>query len=297
MMGSSGVKLQYFHKPQMLIDYVWLSNGFHRDHRKILILDGQTAYLGGRNIQDEYFLQWRDADIRITGPVVQDITSVYEENQQRVAPDWGSAHVAQDLDKAARLDNLPEMKQYSDVAVQVVPDSPTDKVLPLRNCFEWTIRHAKKYFWFYNPYTPPPASTLQALKDAVSRGVDVRWIAPANNDVKLEKWMGESLYRELLEAGVRIYEWQGEVLHAKQFMSDDYLTIVGSSNLDNLSFFLNYEIVALVYDRDVTRDAAALFLKELWQNCEEITLEEVQKWTAFRKFRNWFIRTFGGPIG
>ena len=70
MMGSSGVKLQYFHKPQMLIDYVWLSNGFHRDHRKILILDGQTAYLGGRNIQDEYFLQWRDADIRITGPVV-----------------------------------------------------------------------------------------------------------------------------------------------------------------------------------------------------------------------------------
>ena len=297
MMGSSGVKLQYFHKPRMLIDYVWLSNGFHRDHRKILILDGQTAYLGGRNIQDEYFLQWRDADIRITGPVVQDITSVYEENQQRVAPDWGSAHVAQDLDKAARLDNLPEMKQYSDVAVQVVSDSPTDKVLPLRNCFEWTIQHAKKYFWFYNPYTPPPASTLQALKDAVARGVDVRWIAPANNDVKLEKWMGESLYRELLEAGVRIYEWQGEVLHAKQFMSDDYLTIVGSSNLDNLSFFLNYEIVALVYDRDVTRDAAALFLKELWQNCEEITLEEVQKWTAFRKFRNWFIRTFGGPIG
>jgi cardiolipin synthase len=109
--------------------------------------------------------------------------------------------------------------------------------------------------------------------------------------------MGESLYKELLEAGVRIYEWQGEVLHAKQFMSDDYLLIIGSSNMDNLSFFLNYEVVTLVYNRDVTRDAAALFLKELWQNCEEITLEEVQKWTAFRKFRNWFIRTFGGPIG
>jgi len=296
-MRSSGVKIQFFHKPKMLIDHILLSKGFNRDHRKILILDGQTAYLGGRNIQDRYFLQWRDADIRITGPVVKDIVSVFEENQQRVAPEWGTAHVAKDLDHAARMDNIPEMTQYSDVTIQVVPESPTDKILPIRNCFEWAIEHAQRYFWFYNPYTPPPASTLQALKRAAARGVDVRWIAPANNDVKLEKGMGESLYKELLEAGVRIYEWQGEVLHAKQFMSDDYLLIMGSSNLDNLSFFLNYEVVTLVYNRDVTRDAATLFLKELWENCEEMTLEEVQKWKGSRKIRNWFIRTFGGPVG
>jgi cardiolipin synthase len=297
LMRSSGVKIQYFHKPKMLIDHIILSKGFNRDHRKILILDGQTAYLGGRNIQDEYFLQWRDADIRITGPVVKDIVSVFEENQQRVAPEWGTAHVAKDLDHAALMDNIPEMKQYSDVTVQVVPESPTDKILPIRNCFEWAIEHAQRYFWFYNPYTPPPASTLRALKDAAARGVDVRWIAPANNDVSIEKGMGESLYKELLEAGVRIYEWQGEVLHAKQFMSDDYLLIIGSSNLDNLSFFLNYEVVTLVYNRDVTRDAATLYLKDLWENCVEMTLEEVQKWKAFRKLRNWIIRTFGGPIG
>lgn len=297
LMRSSGVKIQFFHKPKMLIDHIMLSKGFNRDHRKILILDGQTAYLGGRNIQDRYFLEWRDADIRITGPVVKDITSVFEENQQRVAPEWGKAHVAKDLDYAARMDNIPEMTQYSDVTVQVVPDSPTDKILPIRNCFEWAIEHAQRYFWFYNPYTPPPASTLKALKDAAARGVDVRWIAPANNDVSLEKGMGESLYKELLEAGVRIYEWQGEVLHAKQFMSDDYLLIIGSSNMDNLSFFLNYEVITLVYNRDVTRDAATLYLKDLWENCEEMTLEEVQKWKAFRKLRNWIIRTFGGPVG
>lgn len=296
-MRPSGVKLEYFYKPKMLVDHVWQSKGFNRDHRKILIVDGQTAYLGGRNIQNEYFFEWRDADIRVTGPVVKDITSVFEENQKRVAPEWGPAHVANDLERAARLDNIPEMKQYSDVTVQVVSDSPTDKILPIRNCFEWAIEHSKKYFWFYNPYTPPPASTLQALKDAVARGVDVRWIAPANNDVSLEKGMGESLYKELLEAGVRIYEWQGEVLHAKQFMSDDYLLIIGSSNMDNLSFFLNYEVVTLVYNRDVTRDAATLYLKDLWENCEEMTLEEVQKWKAFRKLRNWIIRTFGGPVG
>ena len=296
-MRPSGVRMEYFHKPGMLIDHIWLAKGFNRDHRKILILDGLTAYLGGRNIQDPYFWEWRDADIRITGPVVQDITSIFEENQQRVAPEWGEAQVAKDLDHAALMDNIPEMKQYSDVTVQVIAESPTDHKLPIRNCFEWAIEHAQRYFWFYNPYTPAPASTIQALKDAAARGVDVRWIAPANNDIKLEKPMGESLYRELLEAGVRIYEWQGEVLHTKQFMSDDYLLILGSANLDNLSFFLNYEVVALVYNSDVTRDAAALYLKELWQHCEEITLEEVQQWSAFRKFRNWFIRTFGGPIG
>ena len=297
LMRSSGVRIQFFHKPKMLIDHIWLSMGFNRDHRKILILDGQTAYLGGRNIQDKYFLQWRDADIRITGPVVEDIVSVFEENQQRVAPEWGKAHVAKDLEHAALMDNIPEMTQYTDVTVQVVPESPTDKVLPIRNCFEWAIQNARKYFWFYNPYTPPPASTLQALKDAAARGVDVRWIAPANNDVKLEKSMGESLYKELLEAGIRIYEWQGEVLHAKHFMSDDYLMIMGSSNFDNLSFFLNYEVVTIVYNEDVTRDAAYDFVLDLGRHCREITLEEVQNWKAFRKLRNWFIRTFGGPVG
>lgn len=296
-MRLDGVELDFFRFPVMLLDYVWPSSSTHRDHRKILILDGQTGYVGGRNIQDEYFFDWRDADIRITGPAIADLSAIYMENQERVAPALDPVYVAEDLPEAARMDNVPEMKQFTDVTVQFVPDSPTDKVLPLRNCFEWVLYSAKKYFWFYNPYTPPPASTLQAMKDAAARGVDVRWIVPGINDVTFAKWMGESLYKELLEAGIRIYEWQGQVLHAKQFITDDYLLGIGSANMDNLSFFLNYEVEALVYNEPATRNAASTFLSDTEKHCREITLEEVKNWSVFRKFRNWITRHLGGPVG
>lgn len=280
----------------MLLDYVGANLATHRDHRKILLIDGQTGYVGGRNIQDEYFFDWRDADIRITGPAVAHLSSVYEENQDRVVPQLGALYVEKDLKKAAQMDNLPEMKQFEDVTVQIIPESPDDKVLPLRNCFEWALYSAKKYFWFYNPYTPPPASTLQALKDAALRGVDVRWIVPDNNDIEIMKGMGESMYKDLLEAGVRIYEWLGPVMHAKQFMMDDYLLGVGSANMDNLSFFLNYEVMTLVYDENTTRHAANTFLSELEEHCEKITLEEVRNWGFFRKLRNWVVRFLAGYL-
>lgn len=293
---EDGVQLDLFHRPVMLLDHVGANLATHRDHRKILLVDGQIGYVGGRNIQDEYFFDWRDADIRITGPAIADLTAVYKENQDRVAPWLGPLEVAEDLDKAARMDNLPEMKQFTDVTVQIIPDSPDDKVLPLRNCFEWALYSAKRYFWFYNPYTPPPASTLQALKDAAIRGVDVRWIVPGINDLGIMKGMGESMYKDLLEAGVKIYEWQENVLHAKQFMMDDYLLGVGSANMDNLSFFLNYEVITLVYDENTTRYAANTFLSEIEKNCEEISLEDVRHWNVFRKLRNWVVRFLAGSL-
>ena len=291
---KDGVELDLFRRPVMLLDHVGANLATHRDHRKILLIDGQIGYLGGRNIQYEYFFNWRDADLRIVGPAVADLSAVYMENQERVAPQLKPIYVEKDLKKAAQMDNLPELKQFTDVTVQIIPDSPDDKVLPLRNGFEWALYSAKKYFWFYNPYTPPPASTLQALKDAAIRGVDVRWIVPDNNDVEIMKGMGESMYKDLLEAGVRIYEWLGPVMHAKQFMMDDYLLGVGSANMDNLSFFLNYEVMALVYDERTTRHAAQTFAAELEKNCVEITLEDVRKWNVFRKLRNWVVRFLAG---
>lgn len=269
----------------------------HRNHRKLMLLDGQTAYLGGRNVQDHYFWKWRDSDVRITGAAVADLAAVYMESQRRVAPELGPVDVAEDLESAARADTMALENRFTDVTVQIVPDSPTDRILPVRNCYEWALNNARSYFWFYNPYTPPPRSTIKALKDAVARGVDVRWIVPADNDITVEKWMGESLYRELLEAGVRIYEWQDAMMHAKQFMTDDYLMGVGSANMDNLSFFVHYEVEALVYDEPATRHAARLFLSDLETHCREITLGEVRRWSLLRRFRNWITRSLGGPYG
>ena len=284
-LNEAGIKADLFHFPSWPLDYLWPSKAMHRDHRKIITVDGIIGYTGGRNIQDEYFFEWRDADVRIEGPAVEQLNCVYQENQQRVNPDLPPLRPA-----------IADTVVRGNKIVQIVPDSPDDTKLPIRNLFEWAIGNAKDYFYFYNPYTPPPSSTIDLLKEAAARGVDVRWIVPANNDVSPAKWMGESLYGEFLRAGIRVYEWQGNVLHAKQFISDDYLTAVGSANMDNLSFFLNYEALALVYDEEVATEAHDLYLEELDTRCKELTLEEVKKWSIFKKLWVWLAKSALGSI-
>ena len=188
------------------------------------------------------------------------------------------------------------LEQFFDVPVQVVPEYPTDQRLPTRNGLEWALNHAKQYFWYYNPYSPPPQSTIDALVEAARRGVDVRWIAPSITDIEPERGIAESMYEEMLEAGIRIYEWQDHMMHAKQYLCDDYLTIIGSTNMDNLSLFLNYEMLAFLYDERICHRAAETFLHDLDAHCREITLEEVRRWPSPRKWRNWILRILGGPL-
>ena len=294
---EAGVLFNSFYKPVWVLDGLVPPAGTHRDHRKIMMIDGTTAYLGGRNIQDKYFTSWRDADVRITGPAIEQIATVYMENQLRLNPGAKPLLINPALPEAAAADNIQGLTQFYGKTVQVVKDSPTDKLLPSRNLFEWAIGHSKKYFWVYSPYTPPPKSTLNALKEAARRGVDVRWIVQGVSDVFMEEYIAEHLFKELLEAGVRIFQWDTGIMHAKQFMSDDYLMAIGSVNMDNLSFFLNYENEAIIYDEDITRHAAERFVEDLSVHCHEVYLDEVKRWNIFRKFRNWFFYTFGGPVG
>lgn len=294
---KDGVGVHIFHRPSFWLDHHFPSLATHRDHRKLTLLDGRIAYVGSRNIQSRYFFDWHDVDIRVTGPAVADLTEAFRRNLALTAPKAEAPYVAPDLAATALRDSLPGKRQYYGVTLQVVPETPADRKLPIRNCLEWAIGHAKDYFWFYNPYTPPPATTIQALKDAAARGVDVRWIVPGINDVGPEKGMSESLYQELLDAGVRIFEWQEHMMHAKQYISDDYLTVIGSANLDNLSLFLNYEMVAVAYDERLCRHYAAVFLSDLERNCVEVSREQVRRWPVGRRVRNWFIRVLGGPMG
>lgn len=295
-MLKGSTQVHVFHLPGFYIDRKIPHLATHRNHRKLLILDGHTAYVGSRNIQTKYFFDWQDADIRVTGPVVADLTEAFHGNQRNIGIHKRPLYVAPDLEERARRDTVSGLKQFFDVPVQVVPEYPSDRRLPTRNCLEWTLAHAKEYFWYYNPYSPPPESTIQALKDAARRGVDVRWIAPSITDVGPERGIAESMYPGLLEAGVRIFEWQGHMMHAKQYLCDNYLTFIGSSNMDNLSLFLNYELLNVIYDERICREAAGTFLENLSAHCREVTLEEVRGWSKFRRLRNWFMRLLGGAM-
>ena len=292
-----GARVNVFHRPAFWLDRHLPSLATHRDHRKLTLLDGRIAYVGSRNIQDKYFFDWHDVDIRLTGPAVTDLTEAFQRSQSLVAPRAKAPYAAPEQEASARTDSLPGKTQFFGVPVQVVPETPADHRLPIRNCLEWAIDHAQDYFWFYNPYSPPPASTIRALRNAAARGVDVRWIVPGINDIGPEKGMAESMYEELTSAGVRIFEWQEHTMHAKLYLSDDYLTVIGSANMDNLSLFLNYELVAVLYDERICRRYAEIFKADLERHCVEIPLEEVRRWSFFRRLRNGFIRIFGGAMG
>lgn len=291
---EAGVKVQFFRIPVFVADYIFpYVLTFHRDHRKIVIVDGETACIGGRNLADYYFYDWKDLDVSYTGPAVKQLLQVFQENWDRVAPEDPSVSLKPVNPAIAGLAPPPDVRYYTGKTVQIVPDTPVDEELPLRDALELALELATDYFYFQSPYLPPPPSTVQKLKEAALRGVDVRWMVPAKNDVFMQKWMGETLYKGYLQSGIRIFEWTGEMLHNKMYVSDDYLTCLGSSNVDNLSFFLNYEVSSLVYDEEVAKDARNAFLEEE-KNCREITMADVEAWDAFRLLRNWFFRIGAG---
>lgn len=297
LLQDAGAQVEFFRFPVWVADYILPPIATtHRDHRKIVIIDGEIAYIGGRNLADYYYFVWKDLDACYSGPVVAQLAQVYQENWNRVSPDSPSVSLKPAGDAIGRIPPPESVPYFSGKTIQIIPDSPIDKRLPLRDAFELAVEQARDYFYFQSPYLPPPPSTVQKLKEAALRGVDVRWMVPSKNDIFFQQWMGETLYKGYMTSGIRVFEWQEEMLHNKLYISDDYITCIGSTNVDNLSFFLNYEVSSIIYDEEVTRSTKEQFLKEQEQ-CREITLSEVEGWNAFRLLRNWFFRVLGGPVG
>lgn len=294
---NAGAQVEFFHFPVWVADYILPPLATtHRDHRKLVIIDGEIAYIGGRNLADYYYFVWKDLDACYSGPVVAQLSQVYQENWNRVAPDTPSVSLKPSGDSIGKIPPPETVPQFSGKTIQIIPDSPTDQSLPLRDATELAIEQARDYFYFQSPYLPPPPSTVQKLKEAALRGVDVRWMVPSKNDIFFQKWMGETLYKGYLKSGIRIFEWQENMLHNKLYVSDDYITCIGSTNVDNLSFFLNYEVSSIIYDDEVAQNARERFLKEQ-EKCVEITLKDVEEWGALRLLRNWLFRVVGGPVG
>lgn len=166
--------------------------------------------------------------------------------------------------------------------IQIVPDEP-DRPLPiLQLSYEWALQHAKKYIYLQTPYFVPTDPVMDALKTAALCGVDVRLMLPEVADNLLMRPANRAYYEEALQAGVRIFLRQGEFIHAKTFVCDDYLSSIGSANLDFRSFTINYEVNSYIYDRQTALTNKGIFLYDLRQ-CRELTLEE---WAG----RPWYSR-------
>ena len=268
-----------------VLPYTHIHNGFRsflmrincQNHRKIVVIDGKVAYTGGMNLNDNYFYKWRDTHLRIEGPVVARLQASFIDSW--VSSGGRLSHPLRDYFP------LPEPIAWDaplkDKCMQVVTDAAENQHPATLLGYEWILQNARDYVYIHTPYFVPPTSLLNALKSAALRGVDVRLILPKRVDTPLIGPANHSVYAECLAAGVRIFERSGAFIHSKSLVCDDYLSIVGASNLDMRSFFINSEVNSFIYDTQTALFGKSQFLKD-----EEGTME----WTleSWRNSRTWY---------
>lgn len=214
-----------------------------RNHRKIVVVDGRVSWIGGHNVGDEYlgrdpqFGHWRDTHIRIEGPATIPV-------QISFAEDW---HWAAGT-PIPELDWTPAASPNGSLPVLVVPSGPADKLETAALMFLHAIHSAKKRLWIASPYFVPDDAILAALQLAGLRGVDVRILIPDKADHLLVYLAAFSYFEEASRTGVRFFRYTDGFLHQKVMLIDDRISSVGTANLDNRSFRLNFEITGFIAD-------------------------------------------------
>jgi cardiolipin synthase len=236
-----------------------------RNHRKILVVDGRVAFLGGLNVGDEYlgkvprFGFWRDTHFRLEGPAVADVQRVFAE-------DWDFAANERLSDPA---DAAPGRSYYrpgeglSDCPVQVVASGPDRDLKAVREIYFAAILSARRRLWIASPYFVPDAGLRDALRLAGYRGVDVRLLCQFHPDKVIPLLAARYYWEEILAAGVKVYQYARGMMHAKVVLVDDKWASVGSANLDNRSLHLNFEVNCLFYSPKAVAELEAAFLRDL----------------------------------
>ncbi|MBQ8307030.1 MAG: cardiolipin synthase [Blautia sp.] len=255
----------------------------NRDHRKLCIIDGKTGFTGGINLSDEYINQkkrfghWKDTAVMLRGDAVWNMTVMFLHmwqvvNKDDTVPDYQAY--------------MPETDQkhpfVHDGFVQPFSDSPLDKETVGENVYLHIINRANRYVYICTPYLIIDNEMMTALCLAAKSGVDVRIITPSVPDKRMVFWLSQSYYEQLLEAGVKIYEYQPGFLHAKSFVCDDEIGVVGTINLDYRSLYLHFEDGVWMYKTSVIGKMRTDFENTLAYS-KPVTLE-------FCHGRNIFVR-------
>ena len=244
-----------------------------RNHRKILVIDGRIGYIGGFNIGDEYRNEWRDLGARIEGPAVDQLQEIF-------ADDWYYA-AQEDLVDAEHFGRWGTQRE--DTACAAVASGPDSKYLTIHDALFMAINETNERLYIMTPYFIPTRAIGAALRAAVFRGVDVRIMLPARSDVALVRHAARSYYPDLIDVGVRIYEYQPTMHHAKVVMFDHELVMIGSANLDSRSFKLNFEASCFIGGTTFNASVSQEFESDL-EHCKEITMDDLDRLPWFSKF-------------
>ncbi|HNP34877.1 MAG TPA: cardiolipin synthase [Woeseiaceae bacterium] len=288
-MRDAGVKLTVALPMKWVIDTILFSRLDLRNHRKITVIDSCITWCGSQNCADPEFLvkakygPWVDIMLRLKGPVVA-------QNQLLFASDWL-------LNSGAEVPESIEMKAQEiegGFPAQIFADGPTDRRGATPQLFATLLTLARKEVVISTPYFVPNSTVLDAICAAASRAVDVTMIFPKRNDSWVVAAVSHGYYRQLLEHGVKIFEFRDGLLHAKTFTADRRLSFIGSTNLDLRSFDLNYENDILLRDDEMTQLIYDRQQEYIAQS-DSVTLEDVIAWPYHRRIWNNIVATIG-PI-
>ena len=230
----------------------------YRNHRKIVVIDGEIGYVGGFNVGNEYvnrghqFKFWRDTHLKVKGQAVNELN-------KRFILDW-------DYASDENLDNIikyfPKPKEYGDVGMQIVSSGPDHMDEYIKIAYMKIINNARKYVYIQTPYLVPDEPILEALRISALSGVDVRIIVPDKPDHFFMEWVLSANIANLIDYGVKIYRYNNGFIHSKTIVSDDIVSSIGTANMDNRSFRLNFEVNAFIYDGVVAKEQSKIFLND-----------------------------------
>lgn len=264
----------------------------YRNHRKIVVIDGHTGYVGGFNIGREYigidkkFGYWRDTHLKITGEAVISL-------QIRFALDWNYA-VKENLFKntfyfrdflGLHQCDIPVIP----LGIQIITSGPDSRNPLIRDNYLELFHKARHHIYIQTPYFVPDDTVLTALKIAAQSGVDVRLMIPCKPDHPFVYWATYSYVGDMIEAGVRCYTYQNGFLHAKGVTVDGQASCYGTANMDIRSFELNFEVNAIIYDEETTEMLERIFLEDL-DCCLEVTKEVYEQRGIWVRVREQFSR-------
>lgn len=266
-LSSAGVEVRCFNPPRFESPFGWLS----RDHRKMLAVDGQLGFVTGlcvgkrwagypeRNIEP-----WRDTGVEVRGPAVADIEMAFSQS-------WAASGAPLPESEMVERDSL---SNAGSMLLRVIGGMPNTAGLYRMDYLVAAL--ARRTLWLTDAYFVGTTTYIQSLASASRDGVDVRLLVPGSSDVPLFRALSRTGYRPLLEAGVRVFEWNGSMLHAKTAVADGHWARVGSTNLNLASWIGNWELDVAVEDKGFAEEMEAMFLDDL-QHSTEIVLSEKKR--------------------
>lgn len=256
----------------------------YRNHRKIVVIDGKLGFAGGCNLADRYIAgAWRDTMIALRGSAVHGL-------QTSFLIDWYFANSS--LVSGKRY--FPSAEQQGGAMVQVVQSNPVGSNRVIMSALIMLLGAARDYVYIQTPYLALTDSMTLAMRNAALSGVDVRLMIPLRSDSKISTYASYSYLDTLLEAGVKVFLYKEGMLHCKTVVSDDCISSVGSANFDFRSFYYNFEISALVYDKSAAVDLKALFVADE-KKCEQLTARRYAERSFARRCAESAARLFS-PI-